>query len=281
MTPLPAPVGLETIFPSNDLIGQYRRETNSNALHVPVQCQNIWRCTCGRINAGVACTACGIEKTKLLQVTDVNYISKALDERVAAVRAAEEERIAKKRAEAEEKARIQKEQEDAAFASAVAVLESSNQIAELEAAKKKYDSLAERRDTSKKEAYETKIKTLKKRKSRKRNLLIGAVVLLIGLGLFGYFVGYPYYLRQTAEAAVVNHDYERAIIYSDNKYHNALERISTNNTEEMVSLTLQTLKHNEAQCTVWKRLFQRIFNELPLPSHSQLCNILQFSRTIE
>ena len=41
MTPLPAPVGLETMFPSNDLIGQYRRETNSNALYVPVQCQNI------------------------------------------------------------------------------------------------------------------------------------------------------------------------------------------------------------------------------------------------
>lgn len=211
MTPLPAPVGLETMFPSNDLIGQYRRETNSNALYVPVQCQNIWRCTCGRINSGVACSSCGIEKSKLLQVTDINYISNALDERVAAERAAEEERIAKKRAEAEEKARIQKEQEDAAFASAVAVLESSNQIAELEAAKKKYDSLAETRDTSKKEVYETKIKTLKKRKRRKRNLCIGAVVLLIGLGLFGYYVGYPFFLRKTAESAVANHNYDAAI----------------------------------------------------------------------
>ena len=200
---------------TNDLYEQYKIETNRYASYVPTEYKEFWRCTCGKINVGEICTSCSVEKEKLKKATDITYLTNALEKRLEEERLAEEARIAKEKAEAEEKARIKKEADDIKYNNAVSVLESSKSIQELESAKKSYDSLLDidgvKRDDSKKEEYARKITKLKKKKRRRRILLAVCIIAIIGLGLFGYYVGYPYYLRREAETAVENHDYAKAV----------------------------------------------------------------------
>ena len=213
---------LSSQLKTNDLFEQYKMETTPQAAYLPVQYRSFWRCTCGRVNAGTVCTKCGLDKENLIQATNLSYLTERLENRLAEEKAAEEARLAKEKAEAEEKARIKRESDDKKYIEAVAVLDQSKSINELENAKKTYDSLLEVdgvfRDSTKKEEYEQKIKKLKKKKKTRTILLVALLLILVGGGLFGYYVGYPYYLRYSAESSVKNHDYATAI-----KYYEALK----------------------------------------------------------
>lgn len=183
---------LEEMFNTTDLIEQYRRETNRSANYIPRHVHGFWTCSCGTINNTPACRSCGISKSRLDEVTDIEYIQSALNERLEKERAAEEERRARLKAEAEEKARIKKEKDDERFLNVVNILDTSTSIDELETAKKAYDALLVvdgiQRDSSKKEEYERKIARLKKKKKNKTVFLTSAIGICAALIVIGVIV---------------------------------------------------------------------------------------------
>lgn len=109
--PLPQPTRLDTLLPDLRLIQHYANLVGKPCMFVPQQEQGLFLCTCGQIGlaADGPCRRCGSTFEALRDALDVDAIREAVNEqlrqeeeaRLAAIQAAEEERLAREKEEAE------------------------------------------------------------------------------------------------------------------------------------------------------------------------------------
>ena len=65
------------------LVEQYCLETTPKAKYVPVEYGNLWRCACGCINQGAACTGCNTDKTAVFEKLSNPLLSEKVAARLA------------------------------------------------------------------------------------------------------------------------------------------------------------------------------------------------------
>ena len=180
-----APVLLSQHFKSKDLVDEYTRETTDKARFVPVVLDLYWRCTCGSVNNGSddACHHCGCLKDNLIAVLNPELLHGNLVKYQAEKRAEEERtREAEERARAEQAERIR---------------------------------LAEEQTRIEREckAQEARIKTLERKKKRRKKAFVVMTISVIILALLGsgvVFWGLPYYNYTEACKALNDGEYDIA-----------------------------------------------------------------------
>lgn len=65
------------------LVEQYCLETTPKAKYVPIEYGNLWRCSCGCINQGAACTGCNTDKTAAFEKLSNPLLSEKVAARLA------------------------------------------------------------------------------------------------------------------------------------------------------------------------------------------------------
>lgn len=65
------------------LVEQYCLETTPKAKYVPIEYGNLWRCACGCINQGAACTGCNTDKTAAFEKLSNPLLSEKVAARLA------------------------------------------------------------------------------------------------------------------------------------------------------------------------------------------------------
>ena len=79
------------------LVEQYCIETTSKAKYVPMEHGSLWRCACGCINQGAACTGCNTDKTAAFEKLSIPLLSEQVAARLEIEARQKEEKQAKER----------------------------------------------------------------------------------------------------------------------------------------------------------------------------------------
>lgn len=79
--PLPKQKLLANALADSELVEQYRRETTSNAQYEPLTYKDLWLCSCGTANKGIAklCSNCHIGKDPIFSELNVDSLKQNLD----------------------------------------------------------------------------------------------------------------------------------------------------------------------------------------------------------
>ena len=96
LLPLETPQSLESVLDGPGLIEQYQIETSTQGKYIPTAIQDLWLCTCGKVNNTNNCTSCRVSKEKVFNAYNPVLLQEHLKVRLDAEEAERErqERIA-------------------------------------------------------------------------------------------------------------------------------------------------------------------------------------------
>lgn len=94
---------LKTTLNDDELIKQYRLETNNSANYMPKEMLGLWQCTCGEWNVFNDCNKCRLKKTKVFSSYNIDQLIRSKNFRIE--EEIEEEKLKKAICELKEKKR--------------------------------------------------------------------------------------------------------------------------------------------------------------------------------
>lgn len=109
--PLPVSKELQEEWINLELQKQYRMETTEEAKYIPIQYQNLWRCTCGEWNLRDTCSVCQSEKEKIFGKLNVQNLTAAMENRLKKEAEEREEQRKREEVEAQRQEALRQEEE--------------------------------------------------------------------------------------------------------------------------------------------------------------------------